>query len=370
MFAPKGLFADNEEIGTHMNRFSMFVAAGAAGVLLVGGAYASASSPHATTAKAAAAVTPIRAAFVYEWYPEAENWASHYTPALGKYDSSSASILADHVAMAKYAWLDAFISSWWGQGTPTATRLPLLLNAARAQGYHIAPYYEPEGKSTPPTAAQLASDFTALYTQANGDPAWLTVGGKPVLFTYNTGAEGSCAAIDRVKTANAGRFYVNMKVFGGYVNCASQPDSWHQYGPAVGYDQQSTYSASVSPGFFKFSESTPRLARDVPTFKANLARQVASGAQWQLTTTFNEWGEGTSVEPATAWQSSSGDGQYLDAMRAAYGATHTPPTPTPTPTTTKPTPTPTTTKPTPTPTTTKTPPTPPTTTPTPTPTPT
>ena len=41
---------------------------------------------------------------------------------------------------------------------------------------------------------------------------------------------------------------------------------------------------------------------------------VASREQWQLVTTFNEWGEGTAVEGATEWQSSSGYGAYLDAL--------------------------------------------------------
>jgi hypothetical protein len=41
---------------------------------------------------------------------------------------------------------------------------------------------------------------------------------------------------------------------------------------------------------------------------------IASAAPWQLVTTFSEWGEGTSVEDATEWQSTSGYGGYLDAL--------------------------------------------------------
>ncbi|MFL5761147.1 MAG: metallophosphoesterase family protein, partial [Thermomicrobiales bacterium] len=46
----------------------------------------------------------------------------------------------------------------------------------------------------------------------------------------------------------------------------------------------------------------------------NVRDMVASGAPWQLVTTFNEWGEGTAVESATEWQSGSGYGAYLDAL--------------------------------------------------------
>ncbi len=41
---------------------------------------------------------------------------------------------------------------------------------------------------------------------------------------------------------------------------------------------------------------------------------IASGTNWQLITTFSEWGEGTAVEPAAEWASSSGFGQYLDVL--------------------------------------------------------
>jgi hypothetical protein len=56
------------------------------------------------------------------------------------------------------------------------------------------------------------------------------------------------------------------------------------------------------------------LARDVDRWYQNVSDMMASGEPWQLITTFNEWGEGTAVEPATEWQSDSGYGEYLDAL--------------------------------------------------------
>ncbi len=232
----------------------------------------------ASGASGSSSAAPIRAAFYYPWYPETEHWASHYTPTLGHYDSSDPAVLAAHVAAARYAGLDAFIASWWGQGTPTDKRLPLLLSAAQQGGLSIAPYYEPEGQTPAPSTTRLDSDLAHLYAEAQSSPAWLRVGGKPVLFVYNSQSTG-CSVTSRWTTANAGRFYIDLKVFPGYQNCADQPDSWHQYGPASDYDQQGSYSASVSPGFFKFDETTPRLGRDLTRFKTDLQRQVASGAR-------------------------------------------------------------------------------------------
>jgi hypothetical protein len=260
---------------------------------------------------------PVRAAFYYPWYPESEHWATRYMPTLGKYDSGDPHVLGAHVAQARYAGLDALVASYWGPDTPTARRLPLLLNAAGKQGFRIAAYYEPESWPTPPSQAFLNQDFDWLY-RLSADPAWLRTEGKPVLFVYNTGREASCKAVGRLLAASRSRFYLNLKVFEGYRDCRDRPDAWHQYVPADNYDQQGTDSASVSPGFFKFDELVPRLARDPRRFQADLRRQVASGARWQLVTSFNEWGEGTAVEPSRQWQSRSGYGTYLDAMRAVY----------------------------------------------------
>jgi hypothetical protein len=261
--------------------------------------------------------SPVRAAFYYPWFPESEHWATKYAPSLGKYKSSNPRVLATHIAQARYAGLDAFISSYWGRDTPTGSRLPLLLDAAGRQGFHVAAYYEPESLPTPPSDSLLRQDFDLLY-QLTAHRAWLRVAGKPVLFVYNTGREASCPAVRRLLAVNQARFHLNLKAFEGYRDCSEQPDSWHQYAPAKSYDQQGIDSATVSPGFFKFDETVPRLARDPRRFQADLRRQVTSGARWQLVTSFNEWGEGTAVEPSRQWQSASGYGIYLDAMRSVY----------------------------------------------------
>jgi hypothetical protein len=66
----------------------------------------------------------------------------------------------------------------------------------------------------------------------------------------------------------------------------------------------------------------------------NVRDMAASSAAWQLVTTFNEWGEGTSVESAQEWSSPSGFGLYLDALHdnPIPVTTPTPPS-TPVPTT-------------------------------------
>jgi hypothetical protein len=267
---------------------------------------------------------PIRAAFYYPWFPQ--TWGSlsnpytHYHPTLGYYDTAGPGIAQKHIAAMQYAHIQAGIASWWGQGSDTDANIPVLLSAARGTGFKWALYYEAEGNSIPgvvgspnPTVAQISSDLSYIRTRYAGDPSYLYVNGKPVVFVYGDPGD-SCATADRWKQANTFGFYIQLKVFSGYQGCASQPENWHQYGPASATDAQSGHSFSVSPGFFKADESAPRLARDPATFSHSVQMMVASAAPWQLVTTFNEWGEGTAVESASEWASASGYGTYLDTL--------------------------------------------------------
>ena len=265
---------------------------------------------------------PIRAAFYYPWYPEA--WSqdglmpfTQYTPSDGLYDSSDpGAVLADVDAM-RYAGLDAGIASWWGPGTATDGRFPLLMELGAERGFAWAPYVEREGVEDP-SVAEIAGDVRYLVDSYGSSPAVLRVGGRMVVFVYADGGDG-CDMAERWVAGAGGDVVLVLKVFPGYLDCAVQPDGWHQYGPASAIEDHSGFSVTVSPGFWKAGESEPRLARDPERFRADVHRMAASGAQWQLVTTYNEWGEGTAVESATDWASSSGFGLYLDILHDELG---------------------------------------------------
>ena len=178
-------------------------------------------------------------------------------------------------------------------------------------------YHEREGNGPDPTVAQLGSDLDYIKAHYAADPAYLKVGGKPVIFVYGDGADG-CGMVDRWHQANTPTrdFYVVLKVFSGYRTCAGQPQSWHQYAPAVRTDHQAGYSYAVSPEFDLTGPDPSRLPRDLTAFRTAVRQMVASGEPWQLVTTFNEWGENSATESAQEWASPSGFGQYLDALRA------------------------------------------------------
>lgn len=52
--------------------------------------------------------------------------------------------------------------------------------------------------------------------------------------------------------------------------------------------------------------------RDVARFRTDVAAQVASKEEWQLITTWNEWGENSAIEPAQEWGST-----YIEILAAS-----------------------------------------------------
>jgi hypothetical protein len=264
----------------------------------------------------ASAHLPLRAAFYYPWYPQA--WSqqgvhpySNYEPSLGYYDSGSQAVIKQQITAMQYGQIQAGIASWWGQGSPTDSRVKSLLAAAAGTAFLWTLYYEPEGQGDPSPAA-IASDLAYIRARYANDPSYLHIDGRFVLFVYSDAKDG-CATVDRWSQARAQGAYVVMRVFPGYRKCSSQPDGWHQYAPANPTDDVPGQSFSISPGFAKAGES-PRLGRDLTRWYADIQMMVASGEPWQLVTTFNEWGEGTAVEDAKSWSSGGPYGAYLQAL--------------------------------------------------------
>jgi Glycosyl hydrolase family 99 len=273
---------------------------------------------------------PLRAAFYYPWFPEA--WQqqgiypfTYYTPTLGYYNSSDPAVIGQHIAAMQYGGIEAGIVSWWGPGSRTDSRLPTILAATAGSSFRWSIYYEDEGQGDPSVSA-LTADLTYLRDRYGSDPSYLRINGRLVVFVYADSADG-CAMVERWKQANTVNAYLVLKVFAGYRACASQPDGWHQYAPALPASAQENFSYTISPSFNKVGGDFC-LGRDLARWRRNIRDMIASGATFQLITTFNEWGEGTAVESAQEWASASGYGAFLDALHAD-GLGSLPPSPTP-----------------------------------------
>ena len=263
---------------------------------------------------------PILAGFYYPWFPEAwdQGGIDPYTrfhPTLGRYDLDRARTRRAHVEMMRRSGMQAAIASWWGAGTPTDRRIRPMLRASRGTRLRWSVYHEGEGQGDP-TPAEIADDLSRIGNRYGTDRNFLRIGGRFVVFVYAEASDG-CEMADRWNGARRLGAFVVLKVFNGFESCSSQPDAWHQYAPAVAADAQPPHSYSISPGFWKADEASPRLGRSLDRWRTNVRRMMRADVTFRLVTTFNEWGEGTAVESAREWHSGSRLGRYLDALRDA-----------------------------------------------------
>jgi hypothetical protein len=260
------------------------------------------------------------------------NWASNYLPlppnalnpttrviypSVGLYSSSDRNAFYWQISKMAQAHLEVAISSWWGRSSSPTSFSPGLYSSNGRADYVFRQiitnwmnrtdnpypnlrwslYYEKEGFSDP-SVAELVSDFQYIRNNYINQPGFLKVNGRPVIFAYGQGSDG-CAMVNRWLQARAQsgvNFYIVLKLFTGYKNCATQPDSWHQYAPATRSGNYAPYSSYISPGFWKKGAAVT-LARNLTAFETAAAAMVQAATRWKMVQTWNEWGEGTSIEP-------------------------------------------------------------------------
>jgi hypothetical protein len=277
--------------------------------------------PDSTTSAVSSNPTfPIRGAFYYTWYPQAwtqknKNPYSNYQPSLGYYDSTKPDVVKEHISEMQYANIQVGIAAWFGQGTESDKAVPLLLQQAAGTGFDWSIYYEmPSIKDTSVTG--LHADLAYIRDHYAADPSYLKINGRFVVFVFNP-ASGGCDTVSKWMQANQDiHAYLVLKVVTEFKTCPSQPDGWHQYSPTNEISPQGKFSFTISPGFWQLGES-PRLPRDLTRWANDVQQMVASGAQFQLITSFNEWGEGTAIEAGAAWETASDYGAYLDVLHNA-----------------------------------------------------
>ncbi len=251
--------------------------------------------------------------------------STHY-PTLGAYDSHDPAVIAQHCRWAKAAGIDTFIVSWWGHGDYTDLAMPKILNACRTHGMKACIYYEtvPE----PKTAQTAAQDIRRVLTKYAGHEAYLTADGHPVVFIYVRAVEelGLVGWREAIELIKAGRrtgativgdqfSYGAARVFDGvhaYNTAGSlsglsldDAEDWaaSTYAPWVELaDQAGAISTiTVIPGYDDTKIRTPGLA--VERFDGDLYRiqweqAIAADPHWILITSFNEWHEGSEIEPS------------------------------------------------------------------------
>jgi len=142
-------------------------------------------------------------AYYYPWYIKGD-WTRHKyqgTPVLGEYGTDDPSVAEKHIEWAAGAGIDALAVSWWGKDSLTDAHLGKGFLCARNLGnMKFAFIYEAfgvldkeDGKadsfvdfSDPGPMKRMLSDFVYMRDQYFKNPSYLRIGGQPVVILYVT----------------------------------------------------------------------------------------------------------------------------------------------------------------------------------------
>jgi glycoprotein endo-alpha-1,2-mannosidase len=287
------------------------------------------------------------AAFYYPWYgnPETDGEWIHWTqnnhvppedissdfyPALGAYSSNDPAVIAQHMEWLRQAGIGVIISSWWGQGSREDRAVPLLLQRAEQYGIKVAFHIEPYNGRT---AESLVSDIQYLYKEYGGSPAFFrstaasrySLGAEPkgMFFVWSIGSKGSEGervgadywrnAMDAIHSIPEGALiianttngsWVNHGHFDGLYNYATlHTDERNVFDWARSLPPDSLYVPSVIPGFSAkrvgYADTTYVPRENGSTYEMQWGQALGTGVEPAMVTitSFNEWHEGTIIEP-------------------------------------------------------------------------
>lgn len=301
--------------------------------ILIRTAQTSASPPQQASSK-------LVLAFYYMWYSPADFAKGQMsdTP-ITPYNSSDPAVIERHVREAKGAGIDGFLAAWTGTGTETDKNFAKLLDTAAAQGFKAAIHFETATIGSGNVAAQIK----AAISQYGNHPAYLRWNNKPAIFFWSPQTVGNAAAwrdmrqrtdpgnsqVWSVDTTNVSYLDVfdSIHIFSAgkwtaTTNVAQVDAQWRANVDAYNKAHGTTrlWAAGVIPGWDETRVQPPRNPaklfprRDGAEYETNWKAATASKPDWITITSYNEWFEGTQIEPSVAAGT-----KYLDITRQQTG---------------------------------------------------
>ena len=257
-------------------------------------------------------------AFYYPWYGTPavdgfyQHWsqrghvppddiASAYYPARGLYSSSDRLVVGEKMDEIRSAGIDEIAVSWWGQGSAEDARLPLILAEARADRLAVAVHLEPyAGRTVASTVADVAYlralGVKTFYVYRPLDlPVADWAAAAQALHAGGTMLFAQTALVGAAAAAHFDGVYTyDIVVYGGgkFARLCAQARAVRLLcAPSVGPG----YDARRGSG-----DTVVKPRRDGATYDSMWKMAIASGADRVTITSFNEWHEGTQIEPASS----------------------------------------------------------------------
>jgi len=272
--------------------------------------------------------------------------ASVYYPLIGAYDAGDEAVMEYHIRLAQASGIDVFVVDWDGvQGFGDFPRINTnflkLLRVAEKMGfslaidydagrYYVGRYTVPGSGLIPDRARALQAihdDLVYAIKRFGSSSAYLRFGGKPVIFSFADFAlkpsEWS-TILGALANEGLSAYYVSMNAvlksyppFQGFfpwidanaiirheTDSVSFINDWADQFRSFSMYHQITWGLAVWPGFDDspvngWCGGSRVIGRNNGLlYNQTWTAAIRNGPQWVHVVTFNDWNEGTIVEPS------------------------------------------------------------------------
>jgi glycoprotein endo-alpha-1,2-mannosidase len=245
--------------------------------------------------------TPAKDGRWAHWYVEHDGapvLSSPYFPSRGLYSSSNARVVASQMREIAATGVGTIVVSWWGFDSPEHDRLLLVEQAATRYGLEVAIHVEPYRSRTPARAAediarlQREGGFTDFYVyDADRDPAaaWAEALGP----LDGVRIFGHTTFVGRARASGFDGIYTYDVVTWNGALFKRLCTQAHAAGLLC--------APSVGPGYdarLATRHEVVRTRNNGLTYDRMWKTALKASADLVTITSYNEWQEGTQIEPA------------------------------------------------------------------------
>jgi hypothetical protein len=286
--------------------------------------------------------SPLVLAFYYNWFDE-NTWTSEKVSdfPVTLYNSGDRETVVRHIAQAQEAGLDAFVVAWYGpqvEGNPTEPNLALMLEVADGTPFQVSVEFGPDSPfiHSQPDVVDALRHVLQVHAQ---HPSFLRAEGRPVIFFWRLDSIPLAPEQTPLEAWQAIREQVDPDhesiwiAEGVEVEYQQVFDGHHLYSIAWSEDVHQTLSdwgyrirrynaqhgtdklwvATVMPGYNDLkgrADAFVREREDGQFYRDTWQAAMDSGADWVVITSWNEWVEGSQIEPSVSYGN-----LYLDLTR-------------------------------------------------------
>ena len=300
-------------------------------------------------------------AFYYTWYGppndqgQAFHWgkvtpeqhdiaASTHYPVRGAYDSQDPKLIDAHIDEAKRCGVDVFIATWWAQADYHDKAFVTLLERAKRKEFEVSVYWETVPGEGRAKIARAVDDLVYVLGRYGAHPAFLKLDGKPVVFVYgrvmNQVKMAEWPEIITLARERHGKDF--LLVADGYrEGYARVFDGLHVYNICGALNEKPIgfirdYARKSFPAAVKLAKDHARVScitiipgyddrkiRDPginaprhggQSYRALWEEAIAADPDWVVITSWNEWHEGSEIEPSRE------DGDQYMRLTGEYAA--------------------------------------------------